>query len=703
MKGAPTRSRSARLAVVIHLTSLAILALAVIAAVGGILTGEESSTDPDPFFALLTLVVLGGYTTLGRLIVTRAGNTIGWLFLATGTILAIGLPAEGYVLASFPEPYEATLPGTAWAGWIAGMAPALVGMALPMFFLLFPTGSPPTPRWGWVTRLWMVGVGISTVWLAIGPRTFGEQDRYSIPNPLGIESLEPLRPVFVYGGTWALLAAGIAGIVSLVVRFRRARGEERQQITWLMLVGITAAAILLLMPVVGDDLLWGPLVLVLLVGIPAATAFAIFRYRLYDTGIVVSKTITYGALALFIGVIYIAIVVGVGELLDVPNSPELRIAATAVAAVAFQPARARLQRYANRVVYGDRATPYEVMAEFGHRVAGVPSANEVLPDMAEAAARGVGATGARVRLFLPGGRERAVSWPAEDPILEPSLELPIKHGGELVGELAIEKAANEPLRPSERALLEDLADHAGLALSNVRLSADLQAKADELAVQTEELRRSRERLVTARDAQRRRLERELREGVGAAIEDIRDGIAEDAGRVRTHPDDVVISLEELGGRTSATLEELRDVARGIFPPLLVDRGLAAALEAHLRKLGIPAKLDVAPSLAEARFDPPIENAVYFCAVQALQNARRHAPGSSVEVRLEPDGQDAVRFEVRDDGPGFDTATAVEGEGTQIMRDRMTALGGSLTIESSPGAGTLVTGQIPARAVELASA
>jgi signal transduction histidine kinase len=699
MRHAVARNWSARIAKVVHIASLLVLVLATIAEVGGQITRDDGSAGADPFFAFLVVVVLAGYTTLGRLIVTRAGNTIGWLFLAMGTIEAIGLPAEGYVQASFQEPNVASLPGTAWAGWIAGMAPALVGMVLPMFFLLFPTGSPPSPRWRWVTRLWALGVGITIMWLALGPRTYGELDRFSVTNPLGIGSLEPLRPVFVYGGTGALLAAGVAGIVSLVVRFRRARGEERQQILWLMLVGITAAAILLLMPLIGDDILWGPLVLVLLVGIPTATALAIFRYRLYDTGVVVSKTIVFGALALFIGGMYVAIAVGLGILVGDEDSDALRIAATALVAVAFQPVRSRLQRFASRLVYGERATPYEVMAEFGQRVAAVPSAGEVLPDMAEAAARGVGATGARVRLFLGGGRERSVAWPAEDAILEPSLELPIQHGGELVGELAIAKGANEPLRPAERALLEDLVGHAGLALSNVRLSADLQAKAEELALQTEELRRSRERVVAARDAQRRRLERELREGVGAAIVDIRDRIGGDAERIRTAPAAVLRSLEDLGERTSATLEELRDVARGIFPPLLVDRGLAAALEAHLRKLGMAARLDVSPSLAEARFDPPTENAVYFCAVQALQNARRHAPGASVEVRLETAGSDAIRFVVRDDGPGFDVTTTVEGEGTQIMRDRMTALGGSLTIESPPGAGTTVTGRVPSRAME----
>ena len=278
--------------------------------------------------------------------------------------------------------------------------------------------------------------------------------------------------------------------------------------------------------------------------------------------------------------------------------------------------------------------------------------------------------------------------------------MPVRHAGSPIGEIAVTKPANEPLRPAERALLEDLAGHAGLALHNVRLASDLDAKAQQLATQSKEIERSRERLVTARDAQRRRLERELRDGVGTELAAIRDEIETDAQRVIEDPHAVGDSLDALGARANAALDELRDVARGVFPSILADQGLPAALEALVRKVGGRATLIVAPD-ADHRFEPSVENAVYFCCVQALQNAERHAPGSAVEVRLET-VEDGVRFVISDDGPGFDPSTADAGEGTQIMNDRVAALAGELSVESARGRGTTVTGHIPVRAMELTS-
>jgi signal transduction histidine kinase len=702
-------TRSGRLARIVHVVSIAILLLATIGAIAG--EGE----DADPFFGILAFFLIAGYTTLGRLIVVRAANPIGWVFLAVGSGVALTLPAEGYVLASYDVPYVASLPGTAFAGWISNLGPALGALAIPMLFLLFPTGRPPTPRWRWVAWLWLAGGALSVIWLMFRPGSiYGERGHFSIDNPVGLPFLDPFRFVLFDVGTTCVFVAAAAAIVSLVVRFRRSKGEERQQTKWLMLVAVAALTIFISMGVLNvfveqgdagwtvDDALWVSLVIMLVAGIPVATALAIFRHRLYDVDVVISKTIVYAGLAAFIGAAYVAIVVGVGVLLGGDRSnAALRIAATALVAVAFEPARARLQRFANRLVYGKRATPYEVMAEFGHRMAGVPSPDEVLPDMAEAAARGVGASAARVTLLLPDASERVVTWPEGAEIGLPTFALPVTHAGRQVGEIAVVKPANEPLRPAERALLEDLAGHAGLALHNVRLTADLQGKATELAAQAEELRRSRERLVSARDAQRRRLERELREGVGAELGAIRDDISRDADLVVTDRAAVQASIDALGDRANAALDELRDVARGIFPPLLVEKGLLVALEAHLRKVGVTATLDVDPELRSARLDPAVENAVYFCCVQAVQNAQRHALGADVHVRIEADG-DLVRFVVHDDGPGFDPASTQAREGMQIMTDRMAALGGELVVESAPGSGTTIVGRVPSRAMDAVS-
>ena len=699
-----TTTRSARWARVVHLGSLTILSLVIIAVIGGAVTGEGGG---DPLFVVLMIVLVAGFSTLGRLIVTRAGNVLGWVFLVMGGALALGLPGEGYLDVAFREPYVASLPGTGIAGMTANLFPAVMALAIPMLFLLFPTGAPPTPRWRWVSRAWVVGTGLCLIWLVFRPGIiYGEPNRFRIRNPLGLESLRPLESLFLDTGMAIVLAASVAAIVSLIVRFRRARGEERQQIKWLMLVALAAATILLAMMVEGylfgeaaSDVLWISLVMVLVLGIPAATALAIFRYRLYDVDVVVSKTIAYVVLALGIAAVYVGLVVGIGALIGDTENRALRIGATAFVAIAVQPAWALLRRLANRIVYGRRATPYEVMADFGHRMSDVPSVDHVLPDMAEAAALGVGALGSRVRLFLEEGGTRDATWPPGHELGEPTLRLAIEHAGEPIGDLAIVKPANEPLRPAERSLLEDLAGHAGIALQNARLSLDLEARAEDLAAQNEELRLSRERLVTVRDAQRRRLEQELRDGVGTEIAQIRDQIGFDAERVAAHPDPVRASLEHLSERTNAALDDLREVARGIFPPLLVDEGLAAALSALARRAGPESRFSIERGDPGTRYDPATEAAVYFCCVQAVQNAVRHAARSPIEISLGQE-RETLSFTVRDHGAGFEVDQTSEGEGFQIMRDRMAALGGVLTIESATGEGTTVTGTVPARTFEV---
>ena len=230
-------NRSARLARIVHLASLVILALAT----GAALIGGGDAEGPDPFFGVLAIVLIAGYTTLGRLIVTRAGNPIGWVFLAIGSASALSLPAEGYLLSSYQTPYVATLPGTPIAGWIANLAPGLGALAIPMLFLLFPTGAPPTRRWRWVAWLWLAGAVLSAAWLMFRPgEIYGESGRFSIDNPLGLPFVQSLRFLLFDIGTTCVLAAAVASIVSIVARFRRSRGEERQQIKWLMFVAVAA-------------------------------------------------------------------------------------------------------------------------------------------------------------------------------------------------------------------------------------------------------------------------------------------------------------------------------------------------------------------------------------------------------------------------------------------------------------------------------
>jgi signal transduction histidine kinase len=447
--------------------------------------------------------------------------------------------------------------------------------------------------------------------------------------------------------------------------------------------------------------------LLAILGLPVATGVAILRYRLYDIDVVISRSLVYGALAAFITAVYVGIVVGVGTLVGSGGQPNLvlSIIATAVVAVTFQPLRERLQKVANRLVYGRRATPYEVLSEFSQRVAETYAANEALPRMAMVLADGTGAERATVWLRSGGHLKPAATWPlpeatngtapheTPEPITISSEAVPdipgadkvvpVRHQGELLGALTVTKRRGESLTPVEEKLLDDLGSQAGLVLKNVGLT-------NELLERLEELRASRQRLVAAQDDERRRLERNLHDGAQQNLValKVKLGLVEmlahkDAAKARQ-------LLAELKGDTDEALNTLRDLARGIYPPLLADRGLGAALEAQARKATVAVEV-VSDGLG--RYPQEVEAAVYFCVLEALQNTQKYAEASRAVVRLsERDG--SVAFEVEDDGKGFDPATATRGAGLTNMADRLDALGGGIEIESEPGAGARLSGTIP---------
>jgi signal transduction histidine kinase len=269
----------------------------------------------------------------------------------------------------------------------------------------------------------------------------------------------------------------------------------------------------------------------------------------------------------------------------------------------------------------------------------------------------------------------------------------VLHQGTPVGEIAVAKATTEPLTAAEDALLVDLAAQAGAALSNVRLTLELETRLAELASQATELRASRQRIVDAQDAERRRLERDIHDGAQQYLV----AIAVNAGLARQvlegAPTQAGTLLEEIRAQADDALSTLRDLARGIFPAVLADRGLLPALRAQLTRSAARIDLQADAALAHARFDARVEAAVYFCCLEALQNAAKHAPGAPVRVGLAvEDGWLIVS--VIDQGPGFDTSLRRTGTGLDGMADRLAAVGGALTVESVLGEGTTVSGRVP---------
>ncbi|MGI8608020.1 MAG: histidine kinase [Candidatus Dormibacteria bacterium] len=409
--------------------------------------------------------------------------------------------------------------------------------------------------------------------------------------------------------------------------------------------------------------------------------------------------------------LHVAIVVGVGTLVGSGRQANLllSIVATAVVAVGFQPARGRLEKLANRLVYGKRASPYEVLSEFSGRLAETFGAGDVLARMARILAEGTGAVRTDVWLRYGGELRLEASYPdrgAEGEADERRLHLvgqilppiagagrvvPVRDRGELLGALAVTKRAGESLTPLEEKLLEDLARPAGLVLRNVGLTADLQAR-------LVELRESRKRLVAAQDLERRRLERNLHDGAQQHLVALKVKLGLMAMLLKRDPDRVPETLEQLMVDADEALQTLRDLARGIYPPLLAEKGLEAALVAHVRKVSVPVEV-AAGGLA--RYPQEVEAAVYFCVLEALQNVTKYAAATSATLNLSTAGDDLV-FAVADDGAGFDPATTPRGAGLANMVDRIDALGGTVEVFSRPGEGCRVSGRIPVSAVVIAT-
>ena len=647
--------------------------------------------------------------------VRRPRNAVGWLFIGAGALLTIALAAQQYAVhAVYVAP--GSLPAPLVASWLGTWTfIAIVPLLMVFLPLLFPNGELPSNRLRipvWI----MIGLSVAFVVCAATPplniathveadgTLFGAQMSESGSGPIHTLTTVLLFPTML---------SAVVAVVSLVVRFVRSRGDEREQLEW-FLFAAALVVVALVLSAFNSNRSNSPLsqvvptfFLLAILGLPVATGVAILRYRLYDIDVVISRTLVYGALAAFITAVYVGIVVGVGTLVGNGGQPNLvlSIIATAVVAVAFQPLRERLQKVANRLVYGRRATPYEVLSEFSQRVAETYAANEALPRMAMVLAEGTGAERAIVWLRSGDHLKPAATWPlpeatngaapqeTPEPVTISSdavpdipgadKVVPVRHQGELLGALTVTKRRGESLTPVEEKLLGDLASQAGLVLKNVGLT-------NELLERLEELQASRQRLVAAQDDERRRLERNLHDGAQQNLValKVKLGLAEmfaakDAAKARQ-------LLGELKEDTDEALNTLRDLARGIYPPLLADRGLGAALEAQARKATVPVEV-VADGLG--RYPQEVEAAVYFCVLEALQNTQKYAEASRAVVRLsESDG--TVAFEIEDDGKGFDPATAKRGAGLTNMADRLDALGGTIELESEPGAGARLSGTIP---------
>jgi signal transduction histidine kinase len=666
---------------------------------------EASTSNYNPVFGALVLLLLM-WLGVGFLIVWRQPkNWAGWIFLITGAPFPLLTLGQALVILGLKaDPGSVPLVGV----WATLGEYSLYPIALlPLLFLLYPDGHAPSRRWRWAVAGLVGGTAVAILGFLFRPGPYNNwiEDGILYENPFGIDALADIAPRIITFGTVIALVSALSTVVAVRQRFKRATGEERQQMRWLAFVASLAGFFFALQWIIGivADIFFedvnapifgvflGLTAFTIVLGIPAAYLVAIFRHGLWDLDVVVKKTMQYGVLVAgstaVVGLVFVAIptaVFGVGgDVLD-----PVPIAIGAILAVGFMLIRTRARRWANRIVYGKRSTPYEVLSEFAERVGETYSTEDVLPRMAQLLGEASGARTARVWLRIGNEMRVETSWP-QGAATSPDVpvrgdELPdfgaeeafeVRHQGELLGALTVFLAPDDPMNPTKEKLIRDMAAQAGLVLRNVRL--------------IEDLRESRRRIVSAQDERARALERNIHDGAQQQLVALSVKLRLAEGMVERDPAKARELLSELQAQTGETLEDLRDLARGIYPPLLADKGLPAALESQARRSPLP--VTVEPD-GVGRYGQDVESAVYFCCLEALNNVAKYAEATAVEIRLrQSDGE--LRFEVVDDGRGFDTASKGSGTGLQGMADRLDAIGGVLEVRSAPGAGTTVSGRL----------
>jgi signal transduction histidine kinase len=633
----------------------------------------------DEFFAAYFVSIEAAFTALsaaiGALIFWRRPDDRMALFVSL-MLLTLGgaLPIPLFTLDLSPL-WTASARAVAFVG----------GASAILFFYVFPDGH-FVPRWSrW---LWLASIGV------VGP---------SLLVPYSFLSLlqHPLLN--------AVLSASIVGALLLAQAYRYKRvsnAAQRQQTKWVVFGTVAAlggygaftALDLLLQSALLASLLSNTAFFVLMLLIPISIAVAVLRYRLYDIDVVINRTLVYGALTASVAGIYILAVGGLGLLFKSSGTLLNSLVATGVVAIVFAPLRDRLQRGVNRLMYGERDDPYAVISRLGQRLEATLEPRAMLPTIVETVAQALKLPYVAIALKEknPASKENGSEHGREDgfavvaswgsPVEYPPLRLPLAYGHETIGELILApRARGEDFSPADRRLLEDLARQTEVAAYAVRLTDDLQ--------------KARERLVSAREEERRRLRRDLHDGLGPQLSG--QALTIDAIRslLKRDPAAAEELLVDLKAQTREAAADIRRLVYALRPPALDSLGLVGALRKKAAQFEQDGSLRV--SVEAPKELPPlpaaVEVACYRIAEEALTNVVRHAEAQTCALSLAID-EGEMRLEVRDDGRGLPEARAREtgraGVGLTSMRERAAELGGRLVVEALPAGGTCVRAELP---------
>ncbi len=613
-----------------------------------------------------------GYAVMGALIISRyPRHRLGWL-LSAASLLSVTLATDAYSTWVL----DGDGPGSAYWAHVAAWAGPLLGWpaftAQIIVFLTAPDGHLLSPRWRWAAWAALAGVTLHTLGtLTIRP---GE---VVVGEDFGNRAVS--LPLLTVG--WMLVAAAlIASVVSLVLRLRRAKDDERLQLLWIAsaaaLLALGVVCILAIPRIQGEEGTWlAALPLrVAQVAVPVCVAVAVLRHRLVAIDLIVNRAVLFALATGVVAVGYVGVVVLVG--LAVGGSTEgfwPSLLATAVVAMAFQPARRRVVRVADRLAFGAAAVPYEALAEFSRRLGDTSDPATLLPAVAESAAQAVNARRVVVTLRVEAGADQLAGWPPDGALAAGStdVEVPVIDQGDRLGVITVTMRPGHSLRPHEHRLLADLAEQAGLAFRNARLAAELSAEVEQLAGHTRELADSRRRLISAGDAERSRLERAIGRQVAPHLDPLPGQLLQlsQPGRDATAAPDAAL-LGTLLASVNTALEALREITRGVFPAQLARSGLPAALGSLVARTGSTGRLMVDASAAETRFGPRVEAAAYFCAAEAMRDL-----DDPVEMTLTVEG-DRLQLVVSGEDRG--------GLSRDDIRDRVESAGGAVAIAIDGG-------------------
>ena len=604
------------------------------------------------------------------------------------------------------------------AAWLVLVAAEIVGNAGVVAGIgligLFPTGTPQRRGERWVLGI-MAAAAVALPLLAEitspAPPTdlFGYSGKPALGSPLYLPAAHPAEPVVV--ALHHVFAGGaVLGVIMLYLRYRRSAADDRRRIRF-MLVGALAAmvvfgALVALALAAPQPSLFQNVAILVLWTLGVVFVLGSLVVPLSQDGVLgidqsARRSMVYRALWLMIAVAYVAAAATLGLLASHFLSAGPAVLLAVGAAVAFQPVQRRLEKLADRWVFGARLDGYEVLSRFGSTLEAAPGTTDLLPRLADAIRRGLGLQWARVRLDLAGtgGSPSTVGAAGIEPAdaAEPALVVPLIHAGTVLGRIECGNRRDGPLLDEDRRLLASLAGQAATAARNLHLTAELSTRLAVIRRQTTELTASRARVARAQDAERQRIQRDLHDGVQQDVVVLTAKLALARERLRRGDRRADDSLAELQRDLGDLLGHLRDFAHTIHPPVLADQGLLEAIEAQAARLPVEVMIEADAALRGVRYPQHVEAATWFVVAEALTNAVKHAGASRVLVELtQPNGSLAV--EIRDDGCGFDPA-AVRGLGLAGLADRISIVNGALRIDSGPGRGTTLRAEVPLAVAE----